>query len=117
MIISIDYFSFSSDDHNSNQGTTITMLMIWTKSPVVMRPSCRYTMKLIPMIVTMTLILMMVTTMKTLILMMMTTMMLKTIIMIIDDHLDQTGEGTSCYYRFLTKGQQWIWLQTRSSLS
>ncbi|XP_046389957.1 circadian locomoter output cycles protein kaput [Ischnura elegans] len=22
------------------------------------------------------------------------------------------GEGTSCYYRFLTKGQQWIWLQT-----
>ena len=32
-----------------------------------------------------------------------------------DDHLDQTGEGTSCYYRFLTKGQQWIWLQTRSS--
>jgi len=25
----------------------------------------------------------------------------------------QTGEGTSCYYRFLTKGQQWIWLQTR----
>ena len=34
-----------------------------------------------------------------------------------DDHLDQTGEGTSCYYRFLTKGQQWIWLQTRSSSS
>ncbi|XP_013774889.1 circadian locomoter output cycles protein kaput-like isoform X1 [Limulus polyphemus] len=27
--------------------------------------------------------------------------------------LMQTGEGTSCYYRFLTKGQQWIWLQTR----
>ncbi|KAH7953600.1 hypothetical protein HPB49_010521 [Dermacentor silvarum] len=25
----------------------------------------------------------------------------------------QTGEGTSCHYRFLTKGQQWIWLQTR----
>lgn len=25
----------------------------------------------------------------------------------------QRGEGTSCYYRFLTKGQQWIWLQTR----
>lgn len=23
------------------------------------------------------------------------------------------GEGTSCFYRFLTKGQQWIWLQTR----
>merc|ERR1719347_872114 len=27
--------------------------------------------------------------------------------------LRQTGECTSCYYRFLTKGQQWIWLQTR----
>jgi len=27
--------------------------------------------------------------------------------------LKQTGECTSCYYRFLTKGQQWIWLQTR----
>lgn len=25
----------------------------------------------------------------------------------------QKGEGTSCLYRFLTKGQQWIWLQTR----
>jgi len=25
----------------------------------------------------------------------------------------KTGEGTSCYYRFLTKGQQWIWLRTR----
>ncbi len=25
----------------------------------------------------------------------------------------QTGEGTSCYHRFLSKGQQWIWLQTR----
>lgn len=25
----------------------------------------------------------------------------------------QKGEGTSCFYRFLTKGQQWIWLQTR----
>lgn len=23
------------------------------------------------------------------------------------------GEGTSCFYRFLTKGQQFIWLQTR----
>ncbi|KAF5278976.1 hypothetical protein FQA39_LY05654 [Lamprigera yunnana] len=23
------------------------------------------------------------------------------------------GEGTSCYYRFFTKGEQWIWLQTR----
>ncbi|TGZ32589.1 Circadian locomoter output cycles protein kaput [Temnothorax longispinosus] len=29
------------------------------------------------------------------------------------DDLDNKGEGTSCYYRFLTKGQQWIWLQTR----
>jgi len=27
--------------------------------------------------------------------------------------LSSTGECTSCYYRFLTKGQQWIWLQTR----
>ncbi|XP_030836278.1 circadian locomoter output cycles protein kaput isoform X1 [Strongylocentrotus purpuratus] len=27
--------------------------------------------------------------------------------------LMQTGEGKSCYYRFLTKGQEWIWLQTR----
>lgn len=25
----------------------------------------------------------------------------------------QKGEGTSCYYRFLTKGHQWIWIQTR----
>ncbi|KAM4709840.1 circadian locomoter output cycles protein kaput [Discoglossus pictus] len=25
----------------------------------------------------------------------------------------QYGKGKSCYYRFLTKGQQWIWLQTR----
>lgn len=25
----------------------------------------------------------------------------------------QKGEGTSCFYRFLTKGQQWIWIQTR----
>lgn len=25
----------------------------------------------------------------------------------------EKGEGTSCFYRFLTKGQQWIWLQTR----
>ena len=33
-----------------------------------------------------------------------------------ETHLNQTGEGTSCYYRFLTKGQQWIWLQTRSSI-
>lgn len=29
------------------------------------------------------------------------------------DALMQKGEGVSCYYRFLTKGQQWIWLQTR----
>ncbi|XP_016062651.1 PREDICTED: neuronal PAS domain-containing protein 2 [Miniopterus natalensis] len=27
-------------------------------------------------------------------------------------HLMQFGKGTSCCYRFLTKGQQWIWLQT-----
>ncbi|XP_056634117.1 circadian locomoter output cycles protein kaput isoform X3 [Diorhabda sublineata] len=27
--------------------------------------------------------------------------------------LMEKGEGTSCFYRFLTKGQQWIWLQTR----
>ncbi|KAJ7995888.1 hypothetical protein DPEC_G00231380 [Dallia pectoralis] len=26
--------------------------------------------------------------------------------------LMQFGKGQSCYYRFLTKGQQWIWLQT-----
>ncbi|KAL7981787.1 hypothetical protein Chor_000844 [Crotalus horridus] len=26
--------------------------------------------------------------------------------------LMQYGKGKSCYYRFLTKGQQWIWLQT-----
>jgi circadian locomoter output cycle kaput protein len=25
----------------------------------------------------------------------------------------QKGEETSTYYRFLTKGQQWIWLRTR----
>ncbi|CAH2035206.1 unnamed protein product, partial [Iphiclides podalirius] len=29
------------------------------------------------------------------------------------EKLMQKGELTSCYYRFLTKGQQWIWLQTR----
>ena len=29
------------------------------------------------------------------------------------ESLMQTGEATSCYHRFLTKGQQWIWLQTR----
>uniref|UniRef100_A0A8C7ZPF1 Circadian locomoter output cycles protein kaput n=1 Tax=Oryzias sinensis TaxID=183150 RepID=A0A8C7ZPF1_9TELE len=28
------------------------------------------------------------------------------------EHLLQYGKGKSCYYRFLTKGQQWIWLQT-----
>lgn len=27
------------------------------------------------------------------------------------------GDGTSCYYRFLTKGQQWIWLQSRYYIS
>lgn len=27
------------------------------------------------------------------------------------------GKGTSCHYRFLTKGQQWIWLQTRYYIS
>ncbi|KAA0716664.1 Circadian locomoter output cycles protein kaput [Triplophysa tibetana] len=26
--------------------------------------------------------------------------------------LMQCGKGKSCYYRFLSKGQQWIWLQT-----
>ncbi|KAM8938871.1 circadian locomoter output cycles protein kaput isoform 1-T1 [Pelodytes ibericus] len=29
------------------------------------------------------------------------------------EHLMQYGKGKSCFYRFLTKGQQWIWLQTR----
>ncbi|XP_022697470.1 circadian locomoter output cycles protein kaput-like [Varroa jacobsoni] len=29
----------------------------------------------------------------------------------------QTGEGSSCHYRFLTKGQQWLWLQTRYYIS
>ena len=29
------------------------------------------------------------------------------------ERLMQTGEGTSCLHRFLTKGQQWIWLRTR----
>ncbi|XP_041114771.1 neuronal PAS domain-containing protein 2 isoform X2 [Polyodon spathula] len=28
------------------------------------------------------------------------------------EHLMQFGKGRSCCYRFLTKGQQWIWLQT-----
>ncbi|XP_053559932.1 circadian locomoter output cycles protein kaput isoform X2 [Bombina bombina] len=28
------------------------------------------------------------------------------------EHLMQYGKGKSCFYRFLTKGQQWIWLQT-----
>ncbi|OCT67565.1 circadian locomoter output cycles protein kaput [Xenopus laevis] len=28
------------------------------------------------------------------------------------EQLMQCGKGKSCYYRFLTKGQQWIWLQT-----
>ncbi|XP_015590609.1 circadian locomoter output cycles protein kaput isoform X2 [Cephus cinctus] len=34
-------------------------------------------------------------------------------VVICHESLIQKGEGTSCYYRFLTKGQQWIWLQTR----
>jgi len=34
-------------------------------------------------------------------------------VVICHEALMQKGEGTSCYYRFLTKGQQWIWLQTR----
>lgn len=29
----------------------------------------------------------------------------------------QTGKGKSNYYRFLTKGQQWIWLQTEFYIS
>ncbi|XP_064609860.1 neuronal PAS domain-containing protein 2-like isoform X2 [Liolophura sinensis] len=29
------------------------------------------------------------------------------------EQLMLTGEGKSCPYRFLTKGQQWIWLKTR----
>ena len=33
------------------------------------------------------------------------------------ESLMQTGEVTSCYHRFLTKGQQWIWLQTRYYIS
>ncbi|XP_063809523.1 neuronal PAS domain-containing protein 2 [Pseudophryne corroboree] len=28
------------------------------------------------------------------------------------EHLMQFGKGKSCCYRFLTKGQQWIWLKT-----
>ncbi|XP_033865328.3 neuronal PAS domain-containing protein 2-like isoform X1 [Acipenser ruthenus] len=28
------------------------------------------------------------------------------------EHLMQFGKGRSCCYRFLTKGQQWVWLQT-----
>ncbi|XP_022091506.1 circadian locomoter output cycles protein kaput-like isoform X3 [Acanthaster planci] len=31
--------------------------------------------------------------------------------------LIQTSEGISCYYRFLTKGQEWIWLQTRNYIT
>ncbi|XP_053285951.1 circadian locomoter output cycles protein kaput isoform X3 [Pleuronectes platessa] len=33
------------------------------------------------------------------------------------EHLMQYGKGKSCYYRFLTKGQQWIWLQTHSYIT
>ncbi|XP_062566627.1 circadian locomoter output cycles protein kaput-like [Saccostrea cucullata] len=29
------------------------------------------------------------------------------------EQLMQTGEGSSAHYRFLTKGQQWIWIKTR----
>ncbi|KAK3100643.1 hypothetical protein FSP39_022964 [Pinctada imbricata] len=29
------------------------------------------------------------------------------------EQLMQTGEGMSSHYRFLTKGQQWIWIKTR----
>lgn len=29
----------------------------------------------------------------------------------------EKGEGNSGYYRFLTKSQQWIWLQTRFYIS
>lgn len=29
----------------------------------------------------------------------------------------EKGEGNSTYYRFLTKSQQWIWLQTRFYIS
>ncbi|XP_061188933.1 circadian locomoter output cycles protein kaput-like [Saccostrea echinata] len=29
------------------------------------------------------------------------------------EQLMQTGEGSSTHYRFLTKGQQWIWIKTR----
>uniref|UniRef100_S4RCN9 Clock circadian regulator n=1 Tax=Petromyzon marinus TaxID=7757 RepID=S4RCN9_PETMA len=31
--------------------------------------------------------------------------------------LKQSGKGKSCHYRFLTKGQQWIWLQTKYFIS
>ncbi|KAJ8983465.1 hypothetical protein NQ317_014923 [Molorchus minor] len=34
-------------------------------------------------------------------------------VVVCHEALMHKGEGTSCYYRFLTKGQQWIWLQTR----
>ncbi|XP_031800438.1 circadian clock protein PASD1 [Sarcophilus harrisii] len=33
------------------------------------------------------------------------------------EQLMQFGKGRSCYYRFLTKGQQWIWLQTHYYIS
>ncbi|EEB16545.1 Circadian locomoter output cycles protein kaput, putative [Pediculus humanus corporis] len=38
-------------------------------------------------------------------------------IVVCHETLMEKGEGTSCYYRFLTKGQQWIWLQTRFYIS
>ncbi len=31
--------------------------------------------------------------------------------------LIQISEGISCYYRFSTKGQEWIWLQTRNYIT
>ncbi|KAK6627097.1 hypothetical protein RUM44_009574 [Polyplax serrata] len=38
-------------------------------------------------------------------------------IVVCHETLMEKGEGTSCFYRFLTKGQQWIWLQTRFYIS
>ncbi|KAF0296281.1 Circadian locomoter output cycles protein kaput [Amphibalanus amphitrite] len=29
------------------------------------------------------------------------------------EQLMRVGQGTSCFYRFLTKGQKWLWLQTK----
>lgn len=30
--------------------------------------------------------------------------------------LNMHGIGTTCYYRFLTKGQQWLWIQTKGTV-